>query len=474
MVTHAGAAPGDPQLKLIRAKSEVTLGAYGRRVQLDLGVFVAAIGAPFELQVTRPVYSEPLVLKQILRGPGDGTTIRPLDSSLVDGWGGLSKFLEIEIKNKAGEVIRRRKQTFCPNAYQRERLNDDGPRTSGYPEGCGYNPFTRGMIWGIDEGWAATPFGWDSPGVRLDPGRYSATVTIAEAYREVFGIAPQDATTQVAMKVEKREYDHCRRCQVAGRSGTMEEEALASQGVPDMADPDPSLLPDLMSLPAWGMSVNNRRNGKSFLAFGATVWTGGASPLVVEGFRQENTDIMDAYQYFYKDGEPQGRTSVGALEYDSKRGHEHWHFLQFAKYSLTTAEQTEIVKSKKEAFCLAPTDAIDLTLPGAEIRPGSIGFGTACGSPTSLWVREILPLGWGDTYHQGIPGQSFNITNLPNGRYHIAVEANPGGLLHEQDKTNNVEYREIFLRGRPGSRRVEVPAWNGIDSEGGYHKGFRP
>lgn len=47
------------------------------------------------------------------------------------------------------------------------------------------------------------------------------------------------------------------------------------------------------------------------------------------------------------------------------------------------------------------------------------------------------------------------------------MEANPEGHLHEQRIDNNVELREIYLRGRGLNRRVEVPPWNGIDTESG-------
>jgi hypothetical protein len=175
---------------------------------------------------------------------------------------------------------------------------------------------------------------------------------------------------------------------------------------------------------------------------------------------------MDAFQYFYSGGEVVGRASVGAMEFDNRDGHLHWHFKQFARYTLLDANQNEIMLSRKESFCLAATDAIDLLIEGAEWRVENTDLSTACGSRDSLWVREILPLGWADTYTQSLPGQSFNITDLPNGKYYVAVEANPEGNLHEQDLTNNLELREIFLKGKGLERRVVVPPWNGIDTEG--------
>ncbi len=191
--------------------------------------------------------------------------------------------------------------------------------------------------------------------------------------------------------------------------------------------------------------------------------------MVVEGFRRTGTAVMRAWEYFYdSSGAVVGRARAGSLKYDARPGHEHWHFQQFATYQLLDADRTGIVYSDKEGFCLAPTDAIDLAVPGADLNPGQIGFGdSVCGSQNSIWTRETLPTGWGDTYFQGLPGQSFDITDLPNGTYFIAVRANPKGLLYERSTRNNVRYRRVILGGTPGSRTVTVPPWNGIDTEGG-------
>ena len=82
----------------------------------------------------------------------------------------------------------------------------------------------------------------------------------------------------------------------------------------------------------------------------------------------------------------------------------------------------------------------------------------------AIWVRESLPVGWGDTYYQYLPGQSFDITGyLPNGRYFVKVRRNPNGTLYETDTSNDVTYRRIILKGKPGLRYVVVPAWHGLD-----------
>ena len=84
--------------------------------------------------------------------------------------------------------------------------------------------------------------------------------------------------------------------------------------------------------------------------------------------------------------------------------------------------------------------------------------------------ERCCPSGWGDTYYQGLPGQSFDVTDLPNGTYFIKVQANPGGHLFESNMANNVRLRKVILGGRPGHRTVQVPPWHGIDTEGGFFR----
>jgi hypothetical protein len=461
------ASAAEPSIKVFAGNKKITI-TRGRKgpVYVDLGVFVAAQGGPFEVRLRRSDYDHPPEAVQVITGEA-GPEFRPLPADIADGWLGLNDFFHVDVRRASGKVVGARSWTFCPNGIDPQRLNDEGPIVRTYPAYCSTNPFTKSTVWGIDQGWAVPVLGYDAPTMRLKDGTYNVTVSIDSRYIELFGIAPDDAGTTVS--VEVKTVKRCRHCghgkalafAGAGRQGS---ESTRHTAVPTMSDPDPSVLPDLVALPSWGISTERRR-GRDYLTFGATVWAGGASPLVVEGFRRAGEDVMDGWQYFYRDGQPIGRTPAGPLEYDPRRGHHHWHFKQFASYRLLNADMTEVVASTKEAFCLAPTDAIHLDLPGAAWNP-EVGLSTACGSKSSIWVREILPLGWGDTYSQSLPGQSFDITDLPNGTYYIGVRANPEGLLKEQDPSNNSELREVILKGKPGHRRVVVPPWHGIDTEG--------
>ena len=471
MATPARAEVVAPRLKLIDPSTAVKLVKYGKhRVPLDLGVLVGSLDAPFEVLIKRPDYLQPIQAFNVLKGDGGGPDVmQPLDNELLDDWAGLDDFLEVTVTDDKGATALEKHVTFCPNGYERQRIDDSGPARSEFPAGCFGNPFTKGMVWGIDQGWAVGAIGYETPFARIDAGKYHAVVRIAEPYATLFDVDPADASVDLDVTVKQaRGRGGCYKgCEFDVRTGHLHGTRRAVRA-PLMTDPDPAILPDLIPLPSSGITIENRRTGKSYIDFGATVWNGGASDMIVEGFRRPEQAIMDGYQYFYDGDEVLGRARVGELEYDPRRGHQHWHFKQFAGYSLLDAGGAEVRLSRKEAFCLAPTDALDLTLPGVNLDP-ALGLSTACGGVNSIWTRETLPLGWGDTYFQGLPGQSFNITDLPNGHYYIQVEANPTHALFEQTFDNNVEVREIILKGKAGDRSVEVPPWNGIDTETDQH-----
>ncbi len=141
---------------------------------------------------------------------------------------------------------------------------------------------------------------------------------------------------------------------------------------------------------------------------------------------------------------------------DARDGHTHRHFRDFARYRLLDEDKGLVVRSRKEAFCLVNTDAIDYTVPGANWRPENTNLRTSCGNHAAISVPEVLDAGSGDTYWQGLPGQSFDVKNLPNGTYYVSVEANPKGVLIESDRDNNNSYRRIVLGGSADDRWVKV------------------
>ena len=457
-MTAAQATPG-PAIKLVAAQHAITAPRFGNQVFVDPGIWVASLGAPLQLDVGRASYTKPVTVTQVISQPGLPPQTRALPASILDGWNGLKNFISLTIKNKAGRVVAATRLTLCPDSFDPERASPDSPPASSYPTQCAaMDPFQVGTVWGIDQGWAvdAVQSGRTYP---LALGTYRVTASITAPYTRLFGIPAADATATVVMDVVKGSG-----CCAAGRARQRPAALAKLPDVPVMTNPPESALPDLVPLPAWGIRTAHAA-GRDLLDFSATVWVGGNGQLDVQGFRVNSSPVMSAYQYFWQDGQVVGRVRAGTMGFDSQPGHNHWHFEQFAAYRLLGSGGKLVLRSQKTGFCIAPTDAVDLLLPGAVWQPSFIGFAGQCGSTTALWVRETMPVGWGDTYIQSIAGQAFDITNLRNGTYYVQIMANPGHLLHETTTANDVTVRKVIISGTRGHRHVKVPAWNGIDPE---------
>ena len=174
---------------------------------------------------------------------------------------------------------------------------------------------------------------------------------------------------------------------------------------------------------------------------------------------------MDAYQYFFDaDGNQTGYQQVGEMHWDAKN-HQHWHFEDFARYRLLDEDKTRRCVSRKQSFCLANTDAVDYTVPGADWQPENTDLSTACGGHDALSVREVLAAGLGRHLRPVPRRPGLQIKNLPNGIYYIAVEANPERNLVESDTTNNVALRKIRIGGKADDAQGQGPAGRPIIEE---------
>jgi hypothetical protein len=452
---------------LAAAQRSVTVDSFQGFVHMDPGIWVESLGSALQFDVRRASYTKPVTIAQIIHARGGAVRARPLPATVLDGWNGLRHFIRMTVRDSAGTAVASPWLTFCPNTYDPQRASPDSPAAEPYPQECGQDPFPLSMVWGIARGWAAdpaedyppSPLG-PGPFMRLRPGKYQVTETIAAAYVRLLHIAPGDATRTVTVTVVKSNGSP------AGEPGHLTHPAHpALPRVPYLAHPPASALPDLVPLPSWGISTSHTQSGQDLLNFNATVWADGNGPLDIEGFRSPGSPIMKAYQYFWRNGRVIGRLPAGTMGFDNATGHQHWHFEQFARYVLLNSAKTLAARSHKVGFCLGPSDPVNLLGPHAVWQPPVLGLAGQCGSATALWVREMLPVGWGDTYLQTVAGQSFTITKIPNGTYYIQVIANPLRLLHETTTANDVSLRKVILGGTPGHRTVTVPPWHSIDPE---------
>lgn len=455
----AQAAP-TPAIALETAQRSVTLTRYAVEdgeggqhvfVEGDLGVHVVARSRAFEVRARRADYRRPVVLT--LQTPGQDRVLTTAPDVT-----GLPNFWSTTITDAAGRVVGRSTSDFCPNGFAPVRRRPDAPASSPYPEGCQANPYTLGGVFGIQAGYAVPAAVDPESFSRLRLGTYTVTLAVGGDYLGALGLTPAQSRTTVAVRLVQGTFEQ-------------EPEPPAARAALRAAHAGPlgrrvrptGPLPDLRSLPAWAIGVEDGR----YLTFAATVWNAGPGRLVVDGFRTADPDVMRAYQYFFSaDGRQQGYAPVGTMEWDAGDGHDHWHFTDFATYRLLDAAKRVVLRSGKEAFCLANTDVVDYLVPGANWRPVNTDLHTSCGERSSLGVREVLDTGSGDTYAQYLPGQSFDLRGLPNGTYFVEVRANPDRALHETRTGNNASYRKVVVGGPAGRRTVTAEKIGMVDEAG--------
>jgi hypothetical protein len=54
-------------------------------------------------------------------------------------------------------------------------------------------------------------------------------------------------------------------------------------------------------------------------------------------------------------------------------------------------------------------------------------------------------VGWGDIYHRRLPGQSIDITDLPDGTYRLWATADQAGFFRESNDANNSTWADLWI-----------------------------
>ena len=504
------AATGDPQvsLRIATPTLEVERIAGDPFIWAPLGTYVGVVGGGPLLIEAKPRADGSAELWRVRRDNSGG--IHRVSRIETPARGpmflGMPDFMTVSIRNQSGKVVSQQSLSFCPaggfGPESMARLDGSGPDEPTLPNTCGTD-LTRHIVFGLDQGWASSVGNELLANFAGPDGVYRVDLAIAPAYTKQLAIPADRATGSLTLTVTTIPCPYPPEFCPGGGGGGLVAAGSRSSGPPALAgaggvDPlvraaaadvnvraartatlasSPALrtvsaranpersgqpdakngrrangLPDLVPLPAFGISAYQDETGRDQLGFGANLANLGAGPLVVEGYRQ-GADHMVARQFEYRDGAPVRSFAVGEFEWDAREGHHHWHFEDAAQYDLV-ASNGAVQRSGKQSFCLAPTDPIDLTLPGAVQRVDSDRMWSMCGGAEAIWIREVLPAGWGDTYFQGVAGQAFDITDLPNGVYTVRVTTNVSGRLHESNTSNNVSKKRVELGGTPGARTV--------------------
>jgi len=254
---------------------------------------------------------------------------------------------------------------------------------------------------------------------------------------------------------------------VAGLSGAVIG-LLVWSSPPAGSAPGDELLPDLrVEQPgeiyiAKGKKAVRLRTSNSVSNVGAgplEIYSGDEDDLCGAGgvrtFQRIFEDTVNTPGYFNRKN-PAEAESFETVDSGCSRyhpAHDHWHFDNFARYTLVRESNGAIVgKSKKVSFCVIDTGRPHPGLPGSpgesyypqDPEGGNPQFPTC--SATSV---DGLSIGWEDTYGAALPGQGINITGLRGKRFCLVLETDPpapgleNGALVEEHEDDNVYVQRL-------------------------------
>jgi Lysyl oxidase len=184
--------------------------------------------------------------------------------------------------------------------------------------------------------------------------------------------------------------------------------------------------PNLVATQASSLSVV-RESGVTNLRFSTMSWNSGTGPLELRA-GEINLDQLTrrVYQRVYLSDGGFYDNFAGDFVYHPE--HQHFHFEDYALYRLVpvNAPGASERQSAKTTFCVMDTNKIP-NFPG----PASAVYST-CGSDI-----QGMSVGWGDTYGAHLFGQSFDVTDSPDGDYDLIIEIDPRLRILESNESDN-------------------------------------
>jgi hypothetical protein len=200
------------------------------------------------------------------------------------------------------------------------------------------------------------------------------------------------------------------------------------------------LLPDLQTLPPTDMRlVHNNYSDTTLLRLSNSVVNAGEGPLEMWGTLLPGNGTHQVIQRMYDTEGGYAEQVVGQFVFHPE--HSHWHLDGFSLYELWSVDpdgmlDQVLATSGKVSFCLR-----DIRRSRQPVVAASAAF-TSCGAR-----RQGISAGWIDTYQYYLPGQTIDVTGLPDGRYALMSTADPFNLLRESEEGNNFALVYLNLEG---------------------------
>jgi Lysyl oxidase len=227
-----------------------------------------------------------------------------------------------------------------------------------------------------------------------------------------------------------------------------EESGLDEPG-PPVGQP---VLPDLVPSPPRRVHLR-RVNGRWSLSFDSILVNVGDGEFLLRAKREGNGRWHVEQDIPYSTSGAKPAPLRPSLVWGGD-GHEHWHVPRVATNELVRLDKKgrpvrgESWTDAKVGFCF-----FDFSRQLATKGPDdAVHSRHSCGHEDDDVVGMGLSPGWGDTYPWVLPGQSIDITDLPDGTYRLRAEADKRRWFREVTRKNNRTWAEFELSTRDGLR----------------------
>lgn len=205
-------------------------------------------------------------------------------------------------------------------------------------------------------------------------------------------------------------------------------------------------------------TIEHDAEGHRLVVFATQVGNRGSAPLEVQGEPREACHASDgragvaAYQRLLDLGvqrTPVTRVRVGCLVFSPSHG--HWHVADLLTYTVRSEQGHEVYRREKVGFCLAdgaPGDtAKGSTRPAPRYR--APGIGKNCAGEA---VLQGLSPGWTDVYGSSTPGQSIDVSSVPDSTYCLVATVRLGNASMVEGGGQDEDRVRFEIRG--GTLRV--------------------
>ena len=231
-------------------------------------------------------------------------------------------------------------------------------------------------------------------------------------------------------------------------------------GLGAFAEPGPpvgeAVLPDLMPAPPDNLGTK-KVAGRWRVSFSTIIVNVGEGDLLLRATREDEGHWGAEQLVPYSTSGADAVPLPASLAWGGD-GHDHWHVVRVASVWLTElgkdGQPLERDKSRvdtKIGFCFYDhTHQLDRG-PEADVYSSK-----SCGGEDDTLLGMGLSPGWNDTYARNLPGQSVDLTGLPDGKYRMWAEVDEAGWFREASRQNNVTWADFELSTTAGIRSALV------------------